>query len=124
VGSDKPLNEINKNLGDVFSPNFKAAYNITKAIATGFEYYSMSGMELTKNLATKRQAIIFIASKKEYSVDAFDLNVADYIIKLLTSFRFIQPIDKAREILESNRKEVKIKRTSSFLSVIPILYKG
>jgi DNA-binding LytR/AlgR family response regulator len=42
-------------------------------------------------------------------VDAFDLNVADYIVKPLTSNRFLQAIDKAREILESNREEVKMK---------------
>jgi DNA-binding LytR/AlgR family response regulator len=69
----------------------------------------MSGIELSKNLRNKRPVIIFITSKKEYAVDAFDLNVADYIVKPLTSNRFLQAIDKAREILESNREEVKMK---------------
>jgi DNA-binding LytR/AlgR family response regulator len=73
------------------------------------EMPGMSGLELTKNLSNKRPVIIFITSKREYAVDAFDLNVVDYIIKPLTSSRFIQAIDKAREILESNREEVKIK---------------
>jgi DNA-binding LytR/AlgR family response regulator len=69
----------------------------------------MSGLELTKNLVNKRPVIIFITSKKEYASDAFDLNVVDYIIKPVTGLRFIQAIDKAREILNSNKEEVNVK---------------
>jgi len=90
------------------------AYNLLVAqpvdlLLLDIEMPGMSGLELTKNLENKRPVIIFITSKREYAVDAFDLNVVDYIIKPLTSSRFIQAIDKAREILESNREEVKIK---------------
>jgi two-component system, LytTR family, response regulator len=73
------------------------------------EMPGMSGLELTKNLANKQPVIIFITSKREHALEAFDLNVVDYVVKPLTSSRFIQAIDKAREILESNREEVKIK---------------
>jgi len=73
------------------------------------EMSGMSGLELTKNLANKRPVIIFITSKREYAADAFDLNVADYILKPVTTPRFIQAIDKAREILESNKEEVNVK---------------
>jgi DNA-binding LytR/AlgR family response regulator len=73
------------------------------------EMPGMSGLELTKNLSDKRPVIIFITSKREFAADAFDLNVADYIIKPVTTSRFMQAIDKAREILESNREEINIK---------------
>jgi two-component system, LytTR family, response regulator len=90
------------------------AYNIlltqpVDLLLLDIEMPGMTGLELTKNLLNKRPIIIFITSKREYAVDAFDLNVADYIVKPLTSSRFIQAIDKAREILESDREEVKIK---------------
>jgi DNA-binding LytR/AlgR family response regulator len=90
------------------------AYNIlltqpVDLLLLDIEMPGMTGLELTKNLVNKRPLIIFITSKREYAADAFDLNVVDYIVKPLTSFRFIQAIDKAREILESNREEVKIK---------------
>jgi DNA-binding LytR/AlgR family response regulator len=39
-------------------------------------------------------------------VEAFELNVADYIVKPVTPARFIQAIDRAREITESNKVEV------------------
>jgi DNA-binding LytR/AlgR family response regulator len=73
------------------------------------EMPGMSGLELTKNLTKKRPVIIFITSIKEYAADAFDLNVVDYIIKPVTGPRFIQAIDKAREILDSNQEEVNVR---------------
>jgi DNA-binding LytR/AlgR family response regulator len=73
------------------------------------EMPGMSGLELTKNLVNKRPLIIFITSKRDYAADAFDLNVVDYIIKPVSGSRFIQAIDKAREILNSNKEEVNVK---------------
>jgi DNA-binding LytR/AlgR family response regulator len=90
------------------------AYNLIQAqtvdlLLLDIEMPGMTGLELTKNLQRKRPVIIFITSKREYAADAFDLNVVDYIIKPVTSSRFIQAIDKAREVLDSNREEVKLK---------------
>ena len=61
----------------------------------------MDGLELTKNLGSKRPVIIFTTSLKEYAVEAFELNVADYLVKPVTPSRFIQAIDRARTIIES-----------------------
>ncbi|MFT3750603.1 MAG: LytTR family DNA-binding domain-containing protein [Agriterribacter sp.] len=72
------------------------------------EMPGMTGLELTKNLGNKKPVIIFTTSKKEYAVEAFELNVADYIVKPVTPARFIQAIEKAREIIESNRQEIKV----------------
>ncbi len=73
------------------------------------EMPGMSGLELTKNLGSNGPLIIFITSKREYAADAFDLNVVDYLIKPVTTGRFMQAISKAREIAESNSEEVKLK---------------
>jgi DNA-binding LytR/AlgR family response regulator len=90
------------------------AYNLLQAqpvdlLLLDIEMPGMTGLELTKNLVHRRPVIIFITSKKEYAADAFDLNVVDYIIKPVTNSRFVQAIDKAREVLESNKEEVKVK---------------
>jgi DNA-binding LytR/AlgR family response regulator len=71
------------------------------------EMQGMSGLELTRNLGNKRPVIVFTTSKKEYAAEAFELNVADYIVKPVTPARFIQAIDKVREILDSGKEEVK-----------------
>lgn len=72
------------------------------------EMPGMTGLELTKNLGQKRPVIIFTTSRKEYAVEAFELNVADYIVKPVTPARFIQAIDRAREVLASNAEQVKM----------------
>lgn len=72
------------------------------------EMPGMSGLELTRNLGDKGPIIIFTTSKKDYAVEAFELNVADYIVKPVTPARFIQAIGRAREILESSKEEVKM----------------
>lgn len=70
------------------------------------EMQGMSGLELTRNLGNKRPVIVFTTSKKEYAAEAFELNVADYIVKPVTPARFIQAIDKVRDILDSSKEDV------------------
>ncbi|MBO9660698.1 MAG: response regulator, partial [Chitinophagaceae bacterium] len=65
------------------------------------EMPEMSGLELTRDLGANRPLIIFTTSRKDYAVEAFELNVVDYIVKPVTLSRFIQAIDKARDIRQS-----------------------
>jgi DNA-binding LytR/AlgR family response regulator len=104
AGQVKDLNVIGE------CPDAMSAYNLlqkqnTDILLLDIEMPEMSGLELTKNLKDK-PIIIFTTSKKEYAVEAFELNVADYIVKPVTPARFIQAIDKAREILESKKNTV------------------
>lgn len=72
------------------------------------EMPEMSGLELTRDLGANRPLIIFTTSRKDYAVEAFELNVVDYIVKPVTLSRFIQAIDKARDIRQSHGEEMKI----------------
>jgi two-component system, LytTR family, response regulator len=64
------------------------------------EMPGMTGIELIKNLE-KRPIIILITSKKDYAVEAFELNVADYIIKPVTLSRFTMAVSKAKELFDN-----------------------
>lgn len=93
--------------------NAMDAYNLMQGqpvnlVLLDIEMPGMTGLELTKNMGNKRPVIVFTTSKKEYAAEAFELNVADYIVKPVTPARFIQAIDKAREILASITEEVKM----------------
>lgn len=93
--------------------NAMDAYNLMQQqpvdiILLDIEMPGMTGLELTKNLANKRPIIIFTTSKREYAAEAFELNVADYLVKPVMPARFIQAIEKAREILDSNNENVKM----------------
>jgi len=81
------------------------------------EMPEMSGLELTRNLKNKDTVIIFTTSKKEYAVEAFELNVADYLVKPVTPGRFLQAVNKAREILESKNNTVEPTMTEEFIFV-------
>lgn len=89
------------------------AYNILQQepvdlLLLDIEMPGMTGLELTRNLGNKKPLIIFTTSKKEYAAEAFELNVVDYIVKPVTPARFIQAIDKAREILDSRQQDMKV----------------
>ncbi|RZL42011.1 MAG: response regulator transcription factor [Pedobacter sp.] len=62
------------------------------------EMPGMSGLELAKSLAENSTMIVFTTSKRNYAVEAFDLNVVDFIVKPVTPVRFLQAVKKAKEI--------------------------
>ena len=72
------------------------------------EMPGMTGIELTKKLGNKKPLIIFTTAKTDYAVEAFELNVVDYIVKPVSLARFLQAVEKAKETLDSNKQEVKI----------------
>lgn len=72
------------------------------------EMPGMTGLELTKNLGSSSPLIIFSTAKKDYAVEAFELNVVDYLVKPVSPARFLQAVEKAKEVLESNRQDVQI----------------
>lgn len=63
------------------------------------EMTGMTGIELVKNLE-KRPIIIMISSKQEYALEAFEINVADYLIKPVSLSRFTKAISKAKELFD------------------------
>lgn len=67
------------------------------------EMPGMTGLELTKNLGENSPLIIFTTSNKDYAVEAFELNVVDYLIKPVTAARFLKAIQRAQEIMEVNK---------------------
>jgi DNA-binding LytR/AlgR family response regulator len=69
------------------------------------EMPGMTGMELIKNLK-KPPIIILVTSKKEYAVEAFELNVADYLIKPVTLQRFLVAVDRAKELHDNMDQKV------------------
>ncbi|NIG56143.1 LytTR family DNA-binding domain-containing protein [Chitinophaga sp. Cy-1792] len=89
------------------------AYNLLQKekvdlLLLDIEMPGMSGLELTRNLGSKAPIIIFTTVKKDYAVEAFELKVADYLIKPVSPARFIQAIDRAKEIYESNNREIQV----------------
>ncbi|MDQ3277953.1 MAG: LytTR family DNA-binding domain-containing protein [Bacteroidota bacterium] len=72
------------------------------------EMPDISGIDLIKKLGNKKPLIIFTTAKKDYAVEAFELNVVDYLVKPVPQARLLQAVEKAQEALDSNKEEVKI----------------
>lgn len=72
------------------------------------EMPGMTGIDLIKKLGNKKPLIIFTTAKTDYAVEAFELNVVDYLVKPIALPRLKQAVEKAQETLESNKQEVKV----------------
>jgi len=93
--------------------NAMDAYNVVNKepvdlLLLDIEMPGMTGLELTKNLGSKSPLIIFTTAKTDYAVAAFELNVVDYLIKPVSPARFLQAIEKAKEVNESNKLDLRI----------------
>ena len=94
--------------------NAMAAYNIVNqkpvdALFLDIEMPGMTGIELTKNLKDKSLFIIFTTAKTDYAVDAFELNVIDYLVKPIEPARFLKAVDRLKEAMESNKEQIQVK---------------
>src|SRR4051812_26105785 len=68
------------------------------------EMPGMTGIELIKNL-DRRPIIILVTAKKNYAVEAFELSVADYIVKPVSLPRFTRAVSKAKELFDELEKK-------------------
>ena len=69
----------------------------------------MNGMEFVKSIENIPQ-VIFVTSRTNYAVEAFENDVTDYLVKPVSYPRFIKSAEKARKINEqfSENKEENI----------------
>ena len=86
------------------------AFNILKKddidiVFLDVEMPEISGIDLIRNLK-KKPVVILITASKEYAVEAFELNVADYIVKPVSLVRFMEAVSKAKEIIENKGKMI------------------
>ncbi|RYF83537.1 MAG: response regulator transcription factor [Chitinophagaceae bacterium] len=84
------------------------ANNGIDLIFLDIEMPEMSGIDLIKKLGNKKPLIIFTTAKTDYAVEAFELNVVDYLVKPINQARLVQAVEKAQETLDSNKQEVKV----------------
>ncbi len=87
-----------------FESSVEAANTLQKQpvdlIFLDIEMPDMTGLELIKILDPKPE-IILISTKQEYALEAFDYEVADYLLKPIAGYgRFLQAAQRARMNIE------------------------
>ena len=55
----------------------------------------MTGIELAKSL-DERPQIVLVTAKEEYAIEAFDVEVTDYLLKPVAYARFLQAVQRAQ----------------------------
>ncbi len=60
------------------------------------EMPEVTGLELIRSL-THRPQIILVTSKQKYAVEAFEVNVTDYLLKPVSYARFLKAVSRAHE---------------------------
>jgi DNA-binding LytR/AlgR family response regulator len=63
---------------------------------------SMSGLDLYKEIPENTQ-VIFTTAHAEYAVEGFNLKAADYILKPFSYERFVQAVEKVKQMAELMR---------------------
>ena len=79
------------------------------------EMPEMSGIDLIQSLQYKPQ-VILITSKESYAVDAFKLEVTDYLVKPPTFERFMKACKRAEENL-AERGKFEVSKDKLFIKV-------
>lgn len=94
---DKSFHGLNKTEGYVFSPNLKAAYNVTKIVAAGFEYYGALGTLNHFEPYQSQEHQLFAAIDLDWSPDwelnfgygwGFTQSTDNAIFKVILGYRF------------------------------------
>ena len=61
----------------------------------------LTGLELVRLLPAPAPAVVMVTSHASYAVDAFELQVADYLVKPVDYARFLKAIDRVRQLRQS-----------------------
>ena len=94
--------------------------NEINLVFTEIEMPSFTGLDLVNSNSDSQISFIFTTSYTHYAIEAFNLNVLDYLVKPLTFHRFLKAIEKAQEIFKLKDCYHKFKyqqKASSFIFV-------
>jgi two-component system LytT family response regulator len=78
------------------------------------EMPEMSGLELIKSLKNK-PVFILISAKKEYAIEAFELNVADYLVKPANLSRLTMAVSRAKELFDNKHRNLDPTENKDFI---------
>jgi DNA-binding LytR/AlgR family response regulator len=82
--------------------NILQSNQLVDVLITDIQMPKITGMELIKSLSSPPQIIITTAHRN-YTLESFELGVADYLIKPFSFERFFRAINRVQGILEKNK---------------------
>lgn len=76
----------------------------------------LSGNNLLKTLQSP-PLVVFTTAYSEYAIEAYDLNVVDYLLKPFPFERFLQAVQKAKTLLQARQTGNQVSSQADFLSL-------
>ncbi|MDD5361647.1 MAG: response regulator [Ignavibacteria bacterium] len=101
--SQVPFLKLMKTFKDGISVIEYLASNNIDLIFLDIEMGGISGTQLLKSLQ-KKPKVIMTTAYRNYAVDAFELDVADYLLKPFSFERFLKAVDKVYTIQKTEQK--------------------
>ena len=89
-------------------------------IFTDIEMPNFSGIDIVKSLDYSRSMFIFTTGYPNYAIEAYDLNVLDYLVKPIPFYRFLKSATRAYDsfkVKEENGVAVRIEQEPEFIFV-------
>ncbi len=94
--------------------------NEVNLVFTEVEMPSFTGIDLINATVNTDVSFVFTTSYTHYAIEAFNLNVIDYLVKPLTFHRFLKAVERAEELFKLRDCYHKYKyqqKASSFIFV-------
>ena len=88
--------------------------NTVDLLFLDIEMPELSGLELLRRLH-KRPLTILTTAKQGYAVEAFELNVVDYIVKPFTLARVMLSVERAKELLSNENVKIAKEESNDFV---------
>jgi two-component system, LytTR family, response regulator len=95
-------------------------HNAIDLVFLDVEMPGMTGLELIRNME-KRPLVILVTAKRDYAVEAYELNVADYMIKPVTLARFSLAVSRAKKLFSKEKNNFRLKQDYIFVRSNSIL---
>ena len=94
--------------GDAFEATNALQENSVDLMFIDIQMPGLSGLQFVKTLAHKPM-VIFLTAYKQYALDAYDLDVIDYLVKPVSLERFMKACNKAKDLydLKNSKKQTK-----------------
>jgi len=93
---------------DAFEATKALQENAIDLMIIDIQMPGLSGLQFVKSL-THKPIVIFLTAYKQYAVEAYDLDVIDYLVKPVSLERFMKACNKAKDLydLRNSKKHAK-----------------
>lgn len=101
--NDVPFLELTGQFGNALSANEFLSNNDVDLMFLDIQMPGITGLEFIRSLKN-RPMVILTTAYPQYALEGFELDVVDYLVKPIRLQRFVQAVNKAKEVFDLYQK--------------------